>query len=171
VVFWPWTVPAYALGLGGQMLAYMLIGTFFNLHVRGSLTSGALAGLTLATGAGVTWLWSRGPVAIEFWPGVISYAAALALFAACYAWRSRISAWGPLAWLADVSYPLYLVHAMPGYAIMRLLLEAGVSPWIAIVTAFGCALGTAAILNRWIEGPSQQLGRAWAKKLHAAASC
>src|SRR6185295_5885862 len=57
-----WTIAAYALGFDGQMLVYMLIGTMFNLHCRGHLTSRALAAVTLGSAAGVTWLWSRGPI-------------------------------------------------------------------------------------------------------------
>src|SRR4029079_12431822 len=106
--------------------------TFFNLHLRGQLTTAALIGLVLTTGTAVVWLWSRGPLAVDFDAGVVSYAVALGVFASCYTWRSRIVARGPLSWLADASYPLYVVHAIPGYAVMRLALEAGLPPWLPL---------------------------------------
>ena len=154
-----WSLIPYVIGLDGQMIAFLLIGTLFHLRLRQRLSwpvTAALVGLAFACFA---WLWGRGPLAAEATAGVVSYGAALAVFASCFALRSRIHGSFALSWLADISYPLYVAHAMPGYAIVRLMLAAKAPPWVGIAAAAIWAFGGAVLLHRIVEVPTRNLGR------------
>jgi peptidoglycan/LPS O-acetylase OafA/YrhL len=154
-----WSRIPYVLGLDGQMIAFLLIGTLFHLRFRQTLTSSVTAALVGLAFACFAWLWGRGPLAADVTAGVVSYGAALVVFACCFALRSRIRGNRALSWIADISYPLYVVHAMPGYAIMRIVLAARVSAWVGIAAAAIWAFGSAVLLHRIVEVPTRNLGR------------
>jgi peptidoglycan/LPS O-acetylase OafA/YrhL len=152
-------------GLDGQMLVYMLIGTLFYLRLRGVLTCRALLGFLTATAAVFAFLWSVGPESAQRTAGVASYGAALLVFATCFALRAHVRGGGILARLADISYPLYVAHAIPGYVVMRLALAAGLAPWACIVLALCWAVGSAVVIHRYVESGSHAMGRRWARRL------
>ena len=89
-----------------------------------------------------------------------SYLWGWAVFALCFALRRHAVPLAPLRWLSAVSYPLYLVHAMLGYA----LLQALVQGWgMAYAPALGVAL-LACFLAAWalhhgVEKPSMARGK------------
>lgn len=161
----PWIGPIYMGSLDGQMILYMLIGTLFNFHMRGlvrlSWLLPLIAGDFLACGA----LWRHGPLTSSFLDGMGSYAIALALFTGCYVFRERIGGRGALNWLASRSYSLYVMHAVPGYVIMRLAMAHGFRPWVCVGMALAWAFGSATIVHRVIEAPTHRLGRKWARSL------
>jgi peptidoglycan/LPS O-acetylase OafA/YrhL len=64
-----------------------------------------------------------------------------------------------LGWLADISYPLYIVHEVNGYVIMRLSMRAGMPAWLALMLAAGFAFAAAWLLHVAIEVPSHRMGR------------
>ena len=70
-----------------------------------------------------------------------------------------------LSTLADISYPLYVVHGVTNYVIMRILLDLGVDPVLVIVIALGDSLGIAYTLHRVIELPSNATGKRIASML------
>ena len=147
------------IGLDGQMIVFLLIGTLFHLHLRGRLTTRAGAMVVALAFGCFVWLWSRGPLTSDLVPGIISYSAALLLFTTCYVRRSHIRVHARLSWLADISYPLYVAHAMPGYAIIRLLLAAGANAWVGIALAVTWSFASAAFIHRMVEVPTRELGR------------
>ncbi len=71
----------------------------------------------------------------------VAGAAALGVFAALYWARDRLPEWRVLEWLGDITYPLYMVHALNGYLILRVVwLETG-NYYVAVAVAFASALG------------------------------
>jgi peptidoglycan/LPS O-acetylase OafA/YrhL len=107
---------------------------------------------------------SLDPAAGAFEPTAVSYGVAVGVFVATMAARDRIASHGILATLADVSYPLYVLHAVPGYAIMRLALSHGFAPWACVSMAWAWALTAAAVVHVWIERPTHAWGRALAAR-------
>ena len=61
--------------------------------------------------------------------------------------------------LADISYPLYLIHAIPGYILIYILFDHGIPIFIGILIAFILSIIFAVLLNNKIEKPV----RAWSK--------
>jgi peptidoglycan/LPS O-acetylase OafA/YrhL len=156
----PLLVPVTELALSGQMIIFMLVGAVFGAWHRG--TEGAIA--CLGTGASLLVLfalhWAGGGMRAQLGPGLVAYGAALVLFAALFALRHRIQRVpGPLDALACISYPLYVVHGVAGFAVMRLLLEADAPPLAAIGAATALALAAATLLHVLVEVPTHRAGR------------
>ena len=85
-------------------------------------------------------------------PGAIWLASLLAIVVSVK-WNHRLSGrWNGVARrLGLATYPLYLVHATLGAAIIRWLREAGVPQWPALVVAIACALAIALAVAEWAE--------------------
>jgi peptidoglycan/LPS O-acetylase OafA/YrhL len=154
----------YILTFNGQMVSYMLIGTAFNLFYRGTISRKLLfVSIVLLVGS-VAMQWHLGTMASSFRSGMVCYLIAVAVFALAYAWRDKLIFPASLSWLADVSYPLYVVHGVAGYALMRIMLSAGFSGVVTVATATACALGLAWLLHVTVEVPTQRLGKTIAQK-------
>ncbi|MBA4066783.1 MAG: hypothetical protein C0501_24365 [Isosphaera sp.] len=94
-----------------------------------------------------------------FWHGVN----ALAVFSAAMLANRRLpySAWWDR--LAELSYPLYLVHATLGYVVIRAVYLGTGSLYLGFAAAFAGAVGLAAVLHRFVEKPSMEYGRRLAR--------
>jgi peptidoglycan/LPS O-acetylase OafA/YrhL len=70
--------------------------------------------------------------------------------------------------LARLSYSIYVVHAILGYALMRAWIGLGL-PWIlAPFFATGCVICLATALNRYVEEPTMVLARRLANRSRSA---
>jgi peptidoglycan/LPS O-acetylase OafA/YrhL len=150
----------YGLTLSGQMISFMLIGAIFNFLYRGllSLRASCLAGAALFAMLAIQW--PLGIIAVNSRNGIISYAVALLCFSTAYAKREYLKAPPPiLIWLADISYPLYVVHGVAGYAIMRILLGAGFGQFLCFAVAMIFAFTAAWLIHVFVERPSQAYGK------------
>ena len=156
----------YGLSLAAQMLVYMLIGTVLNLHHRGlvSFRIALAAGALLFALCGAQW--AEGVLLGSFGAGLTSYAVALAVFGLAYLARNRAgSAPRPVLWVADISYPLYVIHAPAGYALLRVLTGAGVAAPLALLAACLFAFAAATLLHVAVERPSHRAGRALGRRI------
>ncbi|HEY8610766.1 MAG TPA: acyltransferase [Roseomonas sp.] len=153
----PWQVALGELALSGQMITFMLVGAVFGARHRG--TEGGAA--CLWAGAFLLALfalqWAGGVMGGRLVPGLVAYGVALLLFGGLFALRGRLRRVpGPIDALARISYPLYVVHGVAGYAVMRVLLEAGWPAMAAILIATTLALAVATLLHRLVEVPTQR---------------
>ena len=165
-------LPAYHIGyvatLNGQFLIYMFIGVAFNLHHRGILRSRLLPFVVAGLFAVFAVTWHRS-VHRDFFDQIWSYGAALAVFCATAGWSDRWPRSRLLTFLADISYPLYVVHGVAGYVALRILLDAGIDAWLAIALVTAAAIGLAWTVHVWIEAPTHRLGQTLAKRRTAPA--
>jgi peptidoglycan/LPS O-acetylase OafA/YrhL len=81
---------------------------------------------------------------------------------------SRWLTWPPLVFLGQVSYPLYLVHVVLGYQIIRFGVEHGWSTLHGVVAAGVVSLVVATVLHYMVEVPGERWSRAKLAKLQAA---
>lgn len=73
---------------------------------------------------------------------------------------------GPvLRWLADISYPLYVIHAMLGWIVIVLLVRAGLTEWIAMALGVGAVLLVAWVLHVTVEAPTHRWARDLARRV------
>ncbi|MFO7192497.1 MAG: acyltransferase [Thermocrispum agreste] len=133
--------PAYSLLTGlGVWNAYLFgLGVAIWLWSRGHVATGELT-LLCAVGTMIHF----GSVHWEIAAG-LAFAAMLAAIAAA----ARGTDWAflqpvrrPLAWLAGLTYCVYLVHQQLGYVLARVLSDAGLPAWprlIAVLAAVGLA--------------------------------
>jgi peptidoglycan/LPS O-acetylase OafA/YrhL len=72
-------------------------------------------------------------------------------------------AWPPLLFLGRVSYPLYLVHGVVGFAIIRLCAELGWSTLGGVLAAVTVSVSMAVLVHYLVEVPGSRLSRALLK--------
>ena len=94
-----------------------------------------------------------------FGPLVKNYTYALILFSACYLLRNRFRDNRILDFLADISFPLYLLHSMIGYVAMPILIDKGLSFTFAWMLSLGLTLLVAFLVHRYVEVPVNAFGK------------
>jgi peptidoglycan/LPS O-acetylase OafA/YrhL len=153
----------YGLTLSGQMICYMLIGTVFNFMYRGMLSWRVAAPVTLIFFVGMCAQWPLGTIS-QAVNGIYSYGIAVAVFVGAYIARGRLQRVPrALSWLADISYPLYVVHGVAGYVLMRFAVDAGFGILGSIAVGASFAFFTAWVMHRHVEVPTQLVGKRWGK--------
>jgi len=94
---------------------------------------------------------------------------ALACFCAAYCarrWSGFCSR--AIARVAAISYPLYLVHLIPGCVLARVLVDHGVGKGATIAAAMAAAFLASTAVHMLIEMPTHEIGRWLALRRPAA---
>ena len=91
---------------------------------------------------------------------VINYTYALGVFSACYVARGFFKQNKVLDFMADISYPLYLVHSMIGYTLMSILMDQRYSFLVASNVSLLCSIIVSALIHKCVEQPSNSWGKA-----------
>lgn len=110
--------------------------------------------LGVAERAEYTYLWMSG------------YLVAIAVFHVCFLLRKKFTENRFLEHFADISYPLYVVHALLGYAVMYVVVEIGGAAITAIAVASLASYAAAVIIHLIIEKPFLR----WSKSRRLAIS-
>ncbi len=142
---------------------FMFVGVALNFRYRGRqslpVTAAAIFGLLIAAALAI------GPPddAAYVWP---SYLLALLVFLAGMRVPGHFWSAPLLGFLARISFPLYAVHALTGYAVLTLLVtKFDVSPGLAIALAFAASVTLAWVLHVTVEMPSHDFGKRIASRL------
>ena len=157
--------PAYrivgVLAIAAPFLPFLFLGTcFYNLqHRHWSLAESLNVGALLAILATMNFLRVQPLIGLPPRYFFASYALALVIFTAAYAFQHRIPYSRGLNWLAEISYPLYVVHGVSGYAMLTVLMEAGCHAYVAIPTTVLAAILVAYSLHVAVETPSLRLAK------------
>jgi peptidoglycan/LPS O-acetylase OafA/YrhL len=163
--------------LGCCALSFTAIGVAEGGHLYGvraflGLSTGAcLYGVAVARSAhlrgattGILYALIAGMLVVMLVSGTMPYVAALfpwlAVFTVLCGTRTRsLLSSGPIAWLGEISYTLYMVH-IPVFVGVALLVGARLSGSIPLKgAAILLALLGAHVLTRWVERPAMALGR------------
>jgi peptidoglycan/LPS O-acetylase OafA/YrhL len=155
----------YVLLLACPFVPVMLVGVVLSAHRRGNLSrfSAALlvpvlaaTHLTLASTTKVV------PTSLEY---RLTFVATIAIFTAISTigdgWRRHAIA----DFFADISYPLYVVHPVLGYALLSVMTAHGVPASVGVLAAAGVAIGAAWLLHKIVEAPTHRLGQQWARSV------
>jgi peptidoglycan/LPS O-acetylase OafA/YrhL len=94
-----------------------------------------------------------------FGPLVRNYSYALTVFSVCYLLRHRFRRNTILDFLADISFPLYLVHSTIGYVAMPILIDRGMPYTLAWMTCLGSATIVACLVHTYVELPANAFGK------------
>lgn len=140
-------------------LPFLFIGTLFHLELTKKISPKVLVGSALVVLAIFLSMWKKTPWYAQSASAAANYSYALALFAICYAFRGRFRANRFLDFFADISYPLYIVHSLIGYACMRVLMANGAGFVPAALLALGVAIAVAYLIHRTVELPTVALGK------------
>jgi peptidoglycan/LPS O-acetylase OafA/YrhL len=150
-----------------QFLPFLLVGTAFHYYHRGRLRVLHLMALQAGLLLAFVWSWRLGLMSADGWSGPLSYLIAYAVFSIAFALRHPIDSLPrPLSWplsgLAEISYPLYVVHGILGYSLIAALLTIGFGRAAAIAVAIAVALAMAVVIHMMVERPTRALGRSLA---------
>jgi len=141
-------------------LIYMLIGTLFNFHLRGRVGAAGLAAGVAALAGMFVATWLAGVWRGQFPMVTATYFYALALFGVLYAVRGRVPANPLLDAMAAISFPFYVLHSLLGYTFLRLaMVQFGAGYYAALTLSVAGVVALSALLHRWVELPTQRLGR------------
>ncbi|MFC7551220.1 acyltransferase family protein [Pseudoroseomonas wenyumeiae] len=152
-----------------MFLPFMLLGTLFFLRMQGRLGWPALLGSSALGMALFLLSWKYGPRDGTYDSAALSYAWGLAIFTLCFLARGWVAPVAVLHRLASISYPLYLVHSILGFVLLRLLmLRFGLGYGPALALALLAALVLAWALHHLVERRSIAWGKALGRAPGAA---
>ncbi|WON78533.1 acyltransferase [Serratia sp. UGAL515B_01] len=97
---------------------------------------------------------------------IVGYILGIAVFYICFLFRNKIKENALLSHFSAISYPLYVVHTLFGYAIMYVLVDSGSGPYTAVAVATLCAYMAALFIHFFVERPSM----AWIKQSRMSTS-
>ncbi len=137
---------------------FMFIGVVFHYLHQGLLkkTKAIISIITLFMF--FVFLRYIGPRQAEFMV-VWSYAFALITFTLAFIYPHFFKGNKIFDFLADISYPLYVVHNIAGFMALRILLDKGVGVGFSLIIVTFAAIGLAWIIHHVIERPMQVTGK------------
>ncbi|WP_081054647.1 acyltransferase family protein [Burkholderia vietnamiensis] len=140
-----------------MMVSFLFIGTLFNFRLNQRISGATLFGSAIAIFIAFLAAWPHTPLAGQFWATPVNYFYALIVFSFCFIVRDRFRQLKIVDFFADISYPLYLVHAVTGYAIIRVLMSHHFRYYQAAAVALTVAVGIAYVLHRVVEMPTANI--------------
>lgn len=153
-----WYTTLSALVFSATFVVFMFIGVAFHYSYQKIISERKTMFLVALLFAAFCYLWQSGPLASsksQLW----SYGFALLVFIFAYAFPTIFKANKFFDFLANISYPLYVVHGVGGYALLRVLLHLGLKAWVSLIIVTCTAIGVAWLLHVLVENPSQRLGK------------
>jgi peptidoglycan/LPS O-acetylase OafA/YrhL len=149
---------AMVYGTVSQFILFMFIGVMFHYIYQKKI--GLRKGYICIGGLFILFCldWFIGPSSITF-RLVWNYAFALLTFVFAYTFPSLFRANRVTNFLADISYPLYVIHGVAGYVVLRVMLDRGVKAWVALCVVTGAAFLLAWLIHITIERPCRVFGK------------
>jgi peptidoglycan/LPS O-acetylase OafA/YrhL len=147
-----------------DFIVFMFIGTAFHYHHRGRLGAETLLVLVPSLFGLFLTVQFFAPV-INGLPYMWSYGLALIVFSFA---ATRLRDWRGnrvTRFFASISYPLYVVHGLLGYTVMRIVMDRSQQPLLAVSLALVCAIVAAWLLHVVVEQPTHRLGKRLAARL------
>ncbi|BCX67272.1 acyltransferase family protein [Pseudomonas izuensis] len=149
---------ALALLFSANYIVFMFIGVVFHYAHKNIIDDrSAIFGVALLFGA-FAYLWQDGPNAPSFFL-IWNYGLALLLFSFAYAYPALFSSTRIFDFLANISYPLYVIHGVFGYALLRVFMDFGMKAWLSLVIVTAVAISVSWLLHAVVEMPSQKIGK------------
>ena len=147
----------YTLCASIQYIDFMCIGVAFNFLYRGLIgfrPFTLVVGLLFLAMCGICW--RAGTVPLEL---MWTYGLAVAVFATAFCFPAVFKSRRVTDFLASISYPLYVVHGVMGYAVLRWTAGAGWPVWLCVAIAVGVAVFVATAIHFAIESRAHAVGR------------
>lgn len=142
-------------GTGFQLWASLLliIGLAYHLHFSGKISKNALILLHATVSVLSAAVWVLSDHNVYHWQWVAGYFAAMMVFAVGYTMRDNVKQNRLFDHLSNISYPLYVVHALTGYAIMYFAIDRGANTYVAILAATATCYVLSLLLHIAVEQP------------------
>ncbi|QKC86064.1 acyltransferase [Mesorhizobium sp. NZP2077] len=149
-----------AFSYSAPFLIFMFIGVAFYY-----LREKAIHGEAAVLGAAALFLLFATILDAGFLPMLWSYGFAVIVFASAATFPRVFRSTRIGDFFADISYPLYVIHGVAGYAALRVLLDLGAKAWVSLAIVTAGAIALAWLLHITVEIPSHNLGKRLASSL------
>lgn len=151
------------LAFSAPYILFMFIGVAFNFRFRRKISAGSATLLIVCLigmfTCGLNFGFFKAPSL------VLSYIAAIAVFATAYRLPKLFSQIPAINFWADISYPLYVVHAVIGYVLMTAMTTIGAAPSATVAAALCMTTAAAFLLHKYVERPTHRLGQRIASRI------
>lgn len=94
----------------------------------------------------------------------LSFIIGFLVFFSCFLARDSFKSGGIFGFFANISYPLYVTHALFGYVGLWCMLQMGLNEYVALAIQIAAIIGVAYLVHLKIEIPSQAFGKYIANK-------
>jgi peptidoglycan/LPS O-acetylase OafA/YrhL len=155
----------YVVLLACPFVPVMLVGVVLSAHRRGNLSglsAALLVPLLAATHLTLASTTKVVPTSLEY---RLTFVATIAIFAAIWTIGDGWPRHAVADFFADISYPLYVVHPVLGYALLSVMTAHGVPAPVAVGAAAGVAIAAAWLLHQFVEAPTHRMGQRWARSI------
>ena len=146
-----------------QFIIYTFIVVAFNFLWLGKIEKKKFAMIVFIIMLMFFFSWKYGPYNGNF-QMVINYILAVIVFFMAYRFSYIFTGLKVISFMADISYPFYVVHGVSGYTVMRILNENGIGMTIAIIVALTLNLFIAYLMNISVENKSRKFSKFLIKK-------
>ncbi|WDR07286.1 acyltransferase [Devosia rhodophyticola] len=157
-----WVARPFALS--AQFMCLMFIGATLHLLFTKKISRYVVFPSILVHYILFSYLWSDFQ-SNESIGAFLGYSASIPIFFICMRLGEYFRPHPITAFFADISYPLYVVHAVAGYILMYALLLRGWDYVPAILAATLSSVAIATAIHHVIELPSQAVGRRYARRI------
>jgi peptidoglycan/LPS O-acetylase OafA/YrhL len=147
-------------------LLYLMVGTCFYRLYRKQWSLPATAGVI--TVLMIFWHYAsrKHLMMAGHWPSIErTFIISLFGFTCCFFARNFIPYSRVLNYLAEISYPLYLIHPVVGYILLTVNYQNGLATYPNLALTFAVVVTLAAVLHHTVEVPVNRLGRRLADRL------
>lgn len=148
----------YIINFIGTFIIFMFIGVVFNYLYRSVISNKLALFLIIFLQCLSYYNWYSGPYNQSILMSV-NYIIAVMIFGLAYYLRDYVKENYYINLLADISYPLYVSHAMFGYVFMRIALEYLNNPYIVLIFMTVLAIVLAYIIHYTVEKWSLEKGK------------
>jgi peptidoglycan/LPS O-acetylase OafA/YrhL len=153
------------LAFNATFVTFILVGTCWHYAFNREWSS-RTAGLV---GAWVALVWAAslhyGPAHSTELGFLVSSVCAAVVFAMVYKARGLLPRSEAVSWLANISYPLYLVHGVIGYVLLYHLMVKTGRFYLSLTITLTVVIAAAWALHRILEIPSITLGRRMGQRM------
>jgi peptidoglycan/LPS O-acetylase OafA/YrhL len=160
-----WQGQLYTFCASIQYINFMFIGVAFHYLYKGLLRPQVFMTIVVAlflVTAAIMWRAVIVPFNLMW-----TYGLALLVFSTAFSFPYLLKSRPVTDFLADISFPLYVVHSVLGYTVLRVVAEMGVPGWLCMVIAAVASIAVATALHYLIEMPSHRIGHKLASKTAA----
>ncbi|SFV55922.1 acyltransferase 3 [hydrothermal vent metagenome] len=144
-------------------IIYMFIGTAFYFHFKEIINSYKLIIiilLLLSLFNSIYYILGNKIFSAEYLNQMYFNAIyGLIIFGLSYLFRKKFKFNIILSFMANISYPFYIIHGISGYIIMTILLDKGISPIYLFPITISIVSCVAYLIHIYIETPSQKFAK------------
>jgi peptidoglycan/LPS O-acetylase OafA/YrhL len=155
----------YVVLLSAPFLPVLLIGVTLSARSRGHIGRAATAALVVGLAGVHLGLMMTTDVVPTSRLYKLTFLGVIALFCVVWAVGERVRRHPVSDLVADISYPLYVVHPVLGYAMLSVLASRGIPAPVGVPVTMAVAVLAAWALHRLVEKPTHRLGQQWARRL------